>query len=977
MKHFEPTTQRPCGPGRPQWAWLAVFMLFLTVYGGLVRPLHAQFGAFGKNKVQYNNFEWKVLSGPRVDVFFYPEEETIARAALSYAEESFDTLVTLFRHRPFRRVPLIIYSSHQHFEQTNVTPGFLPEGVAGFTEFLKRRIALPYNGNYTDFRHTIRHELVHFFQLSKLSRLASQYPRGRGGGLPLWWSEGLAERWSSEQDADDAMFVRDMVLSGRLPSIEALTFDRSFAAYPLGGEIHKYLGERFGYGRVADLYEALWKYSSFGEAFAGVYGVPLQKVSQEFRYEMERRYFRDYEDRKPVNLEARPLVRDLPSFKPTVHRTPEGIDEVYFMSPGSGYTTVYRVSVGTRDARPQKVLQGDQSEQFESLHFFNSRLDLSPSGKLVLASKYLGQDAIFIWDQQRQKIVGRYQFPDLVAIGSPSWSPGGDKVVFSALATSGLSDLYVLDFTTQERYPITQDHYEETDPDWSPDGRYIVFSSDRTALGRSGHSNLFLHDLETGATTHLTYGPWQDFDPRWSPDGELIVFTSSRNGIYDLFVVDREGRGGRLSGFTGAVFDADWLPDGDALVFSAYERGTFNIYYKALTIADNNPGFELVETFELPDGPPEPGWAWEELDAPALAGASISSYKPKFALDFAAGQAAVAGFGAAGGLQFVATDMLGDHLIFASLAAFQSEDVGDALSSLSGRLQYINLSQRVNWGVGIFRFKGRFVDASLRNAYEENTYGGLFTASYPFSKFRRIELLTTLENSDREDAFFVGRFNNFDQSFDSISFTRKGVISRTFLSYVSDNTLWLPTGPIDGMRWNLTGGLVTDLTQARAENFNIAFDLRRYFRTSLLTAYAVRLFAFWSDGAIPQRVPLGGSLSLRLYPYLGFFGSRIWMLNQEWRFPLTRALAIAFPFGVMRFPGVQGGLFVDLAQVSRENFEPEGVWGSYGLSLRMPLIPPFNFRLDMGKRFKIGDLNTTSFRDFYEFETDFFIGFNY
>ena len=120
---------RSHGRARPaRTTRVATALVGMLVYVVLASPLQAQFGAFGKNKVQYTHFDWRVLSGDHVDVFFYPEEEELAQVALAYAEESFDTLVALFRHEPFRRVPLIIYSSHQHFEQTNVTPALLLSG---------------------------------------------------------------------------------------------------------------------------------------------------------------------------------------------------------------------------------------------------------------------------------------------------------------------------------------------------------------------------------------------------------------------------------------------------------------------------------------------------------------------------------------------------------------------------------------------------------------------------------------------------------------------------------------------------------------------------------------------------------------------------------------------------------------------------------------------------------------------------------
>jgi hypothetical protein len=964
------------GPkGRVVTGTLAVAAALIALSPG---SSHAQYVPFGKNKVQYTPFEWHILAGPRVDVYYYPEEEELARLALSYAEESYDSLMVMFRHRPFRRVPLFIYSSHQHFEQTNLTPGFLPEGVAGFTEFLKRRIALPFNGSYADFRHTIKHELVHFFQLSKLSRVFDMYPRFRGPGIPLWWSEGLAERWSSEQDTQDEMFVRNMVLSGKLPTLMDITYDRSFLAYPLGGQIHKYLGEKYGYGRVADFYENIWKHSNFADAFLGTYGITLEQVDREWRHELERKYFPMVEERTPINVESRAmLAKTQLVFKPTVYDSPLGRPEVFYMSPRDGFTTIYRMVVGGGDASVRKVVQGDRSEEFESLHFFSSRLDVSSGGMLVFVSKYLERDAIQIYDLNRDKRVGRYQFKELVALSSPAWSPDGKKVVFTGLSTAGPSDLYILDFETQEHYPITQDAFLESTPEWSPDGRYIVFSSDRTLFGAEGSQNLFLYDTETQEIDYLTYGPWKDLDPRFSPDGSQIVFTSDRTSVHDVYVVDLEGRGGRLTNYTGDIFDSDWLPDGSGLVFSAYDGGSFGLYFKELGPPGTMPELELVDEF----GPPGPGlaygWEWEEVDHPVVAQASSRKYRTRYGLDFAAGQATFApGFGSAQGAQFLASDMLGNHMIFFSIVTQNFSNLDNIFDSFAGQIMYLNLSRRVNWGVGAFRFNGRFIDAAFADTYQEKTFGGFFVASYPFSKFRRLELQATLEYSDRidtEEFFLVDPITDVDD----LVLTRKGVISTNAVSYVSDNTLWLPTGPIAGSRYNLTFALATDLTHARAENYTIVADWRRYFRTGLLSAWAVRLFGYYSDGYLPARIAFGGPYTLRLYPFLGFIGSRAYLMSNEWRFPLMHGLALGFPFGTWRFPGIQGAVFVDMGGIWQETRKLTGTWGSYGVSFRMAILFPFIIRLDVGRRFTIGDLPTNKFRDFYKTEVDFFFGFNY
>ena len=109
-----------------------------------------------------------MLKGPRVDVYYYPAEAELAPVALAYAEESYDALAVKFGHTVTSRVPLIVYASHSDFEQTNILPFTPPEGLLGVTDFLKRRVTLPFRGNMAEFRHTLRHEMVHVFQISLL-----------------------------------------------------------------------------------------------------------------------------------------------------------------------------------------------------------------------------------------------------------------------------------------------------------------------------------------------------------------------------------------------------------------------------------------------------------------------------------------------------------------------------------------------------------------------------------------------------------------------------------------------------------------------------------------------------------------------------------------------------------------------------------------------------------------------------------------
>jgi hypothetical protein len=951
-------------------ARLLVCLMALTLGAGAA--LRAQFGYFGQNKIQYRHFDWRVLRGEHVDLYYYPEEEELGRVALAYAEESYDALERRFAHAVTQRIPLIVYASHTDFEQTNILPFIPPEGLLGVTEFLRRRVALPFRGNYSEFRHTIRHELVHVFQLSLAAQTFSRYPRFRQIGMPLWWTEGLAEFFSAGEDSRDEMILREMTIAGRLPGLPQLMYAYGGLVYPIGGSIHRFLAERYGEWRILQLYDDIWKYQGFDMALQGVYGRSMQQLSEEWQYWMRQQYYPAVTTNPPLAITAHKLTEL--AIKPTAYQLPgDTIPSFLYFSPASGYTTIYAENLAGRNKRA--VVQGERNEQFESFHFFESRMDVHPNGVAVFSSKYAERDALFFWDLKKSKVVARYQFPELVSILSPAWAPDGQSVFFSGLSVSGYSDLYRLwvadpgDSAGAGRLErLTSDRYEDLDPTVSPDGETVVFSSDRTPFGRDGAHNLFALDLPSGAIRYLTYGDWRDESPRWGGEnGDRIYFSSDRDGSFQVYSIDLDGTGHRETRTLNGAFDPQWVPGPHGgLLFGAYADLSFNIYVSQ-PVDDPSSTFSLANAEDLP----EPSWTWDELSHPQYARTDGVPYDRKFSMDFAAADAVVApGIGSGQGAVFLFSDLLSDHLMVFTISSFQTSGFGSLLDNINGTAFYLNQAHRINWGVGAFRQRGLFFEGDFETLYEEKSYGAFAQVRYPFNRFRRVVGEYRIERSDRFDLYSSGITEPH----------RVGWLASNYLTYVKDNTLWLPTGPIDGERYNLTGGLVNDLTNGRFDSWILSGDVRRYVRASLHSAVALRLQGYASGGERPRRIGIGGPWGLRGYPPNGYVaGTYAWLANAEFRFPLTDFLTIGFPFGAARFPGVQGALFVDYGRAWSDETARRGVLGSGGFGLRMPIGPPLVLRLDIGWR--LGSSDTRSYglpastrnRHF----VDFFFGYNY
>ena len=142
------------------------YLFFLSLF--LSQTITAQFFYFGRNKVHYEDFDWKILQTDHFDIYYYDDMQNIAEIGAKYAEEIYTELKVEMNHVVTRRVPLIFYNTSLEFQQTNTSAGLLPDGVGGFFEFLKGRVVLPANGSLKDFRHVIRHEIVHVFMTNKV-----------------------------------------------------------------------------------------------------------------------------------------------------------------------------------------------------------------------------------------------------------------------------------------------------------------------------------------------------------------------------------------------------------------------------------------------------------------------------------------------------------------------------------------------------------------------------------------------------------------------------------------------------------------------------------------------------------------------------------------------------------------------------------------------------------------------------------------
>lgn len=900
---------------------------------------------FGKNKVQYTRFDWQVMATEHFRIYFYTDEAEVASIAAKLAEDSYRQLAAKFNHEVLRKIPLIIYSSPGYFSQTNVIRGLLPESVAGFTEFLKGRVVVPFHGSYYDFDHVIRHELVHVFTLSKLEAVTARRTRIRFAYPPLWFIEGLAEFWSKKWDSEADMIVKDMAINGRLFTIPRLYQVRgTYFMYKLGESICQFIDSAYGSDKLVKIFENWHKGRTFNEIVQITFGDNLEEVSKKWEYSLKKKHFPELDSLGLPDMESHKLTTEGYSVKAAPIRWDDGNglkDWIVFKANRMGYSGIYMKPVGTGQDKIRTLIKGDRSSDFESLYLLRSGIDAIDSGLIVFSSKSKEKDVIYLYDLNKGDITRRYEFDSLVATRSPRYSNDGSRVVFSGVRKSGFSDLYLLDLKSGTYRSLTDDIFYDIDPVFTHDGAHVIFSSDRGSNGHKGVLNLFKVDVASGEVTQLTFGFYRDQTPEPAPDG--IYFSSDREGTFNLFFLENDGVMTRQSTYVTGAFDPRLSSDSKKLTYTGYQNMEFQIYQ--------------MDRLEQPKEMPQPfaydlsTWRPEKISI-RYSNASIR-YDSDYSFDIA--QSSIGYdpvYGSIGGFQAALSDVLGNHAFYFLLTnTANSKD--ELLESFNFGITYVNRENRLNWGLGVFHLFDEYFN-DFDGFYFERQAGVITLFSYPISKFHRIDFTTLTRYSKRERRFGLPY--------------RQKVLMTNYVSWVFDNSLWDISGPIEGRRYNFSVGITNSLNDLSNFNRQVSVDLRHYFRLRRFSAFANRLFVFTSSGQEPQRIYFGGSWSFRGYDRRAFYNRNILFASNELRFPLIDNLLIGFPFGGLGFQSIRGALFFDVGSAWDDRFDQ--FYGSFGAGFRVSLGYLVVLRFDFTRTtdFKTISRNT----DF-----DFFFGWNF
>lgn len=935
----------------------------LIIFFIVITSVDAQLYFFGRNKVTYEDFEWQVLKTEHFDIYYYDEFEEMAEIGAKYAEEAYDELQVKFNHVMLKKIPLIFYNTHIHFQQTNTLSGFIPEGVGGFFEFLKGRVVIPYLSSLEQFRHVIRHELVHVFMTSKVLNVIRDHRVISNKYPPLWFVEGIAEYWSYHWDTQAEMVLRDAVLNNLfVPLKDIRRIFGSFLMYKEGQNFLEFVSNKYGEDKILQMIENIWRFNKFEEVIEFTLNEKIEKIDADWEYSLKQRYYPLYKDRTPHFVEATKITNEGFNFSPNFYSKDEN-KEVYFIANRSGYTSVYKMNYDPDSSDfldPEKIVEGESEAVFEAFHLTKPSMTISKSGVLAFITKAGATDALHLYNTVEEEITKTYKFTEILTIESPSFSKNGDKIVFHGTDRKGYIDIYILDLKSGSLKRITNDFYADRDPIFNYNETKIVFASDRTSGKYQQKMNLFEIEIANGEINYITYSDANLTSPKYSPDFKGLYCLADNDGNKNLWKINYNNNSPigmtQQTRFLTSIFEYTFV-DSMEMITSSFEKFSFQFYSLDLNkIPDSVNKYTEFEFDKIGDE-----WIPESIIVDPETDKMI--YENEYTLDYAISQVTTDPvFGTRGGAVFSLSDLLGDdkyYFILYNSAEFQS----NIYQNVNVAISRINTKGRTNYGYGIFHYIGRRYDiAQSDDFFYERNFGGFFSLLYPLSPFRRFEASVALSNSDRE--------LNVD------FLPRKALLLSNTISFVHDNTLWSRTGPMDGSRFRLLLGYTSDIRYSNTNFYSIIADYRKYLRIHDRVTLASRASIFYNQGKDARRYIAGGSWDLRGWPRFKIRGQKLWLSSIELRYPLIDQLYLKLPFFGLGFSGIKGAVFVDAGSAWDKkygetigtvgNTKYHGTIGSVGVGLRFNFLGPITFRYDVGKRI-VNNFQDLSGHIFYHF----------
>ena len=495
---------------------------------------------FGKNRVQFEEFEWYYYRNQQFDTYFYAGGSDMAEMANGIAIEMIPQIEAFFDHKLEKRMILILFQNLSDFRQSNIGLNTdADEYNIGGTLKVIDNIAFVYTEiDRQKFREQVVAAIANIILNDIIygSNIKNKIANNTLIGMPEWYTSGLVAYIAHDWDTDADNLNKVYSLSNKFKNINQLT---GTDAETMGFAIWNYVAKTYGPQVISNIVYLTRITKSVESAFMYVLGANM-KTLQENWTEYYRSQYEDFNN-----------TADEPQGSDVLKRNRKNV--TYAQAQYNSNTNMMAWSenkFGKYWIKAHDFGTGKTKKVFKREHMLDQIIDYTypiirwhPSGKMLGFMIEKKGEIYYTTYQFETKEKKEIQMPSMEKINSFDYSADGQNLVISGF-NHGQSDIFIYNIASNTIENITNDDADDYEPLYVNRSKQIVFASKRdeekigskkdNSVATQDFTDIFIYDIASKSISRVT--ETQDASETMPFKlGEDYFFLSDRNGVRNLY----------------------------------------------------------------------------------------------------------------------------------------------------------------------------------------------------------------------------------------------------------------------------------------------------------------------------------------------------------------------------------------------------------------------------------------------------------
>jgi len=505
---------------------------------------------FGKNRLQYQKFNWKYYQTENFNTYFSQDGLELGKYVAQVAEQELPQLEEFIEYGMQRRANIAVYNSFDEMQQSNIGLGIDWQNTGGVTKLVNNKMLVYFDGNQQNLRKQIRQGIAGVLVANVLfgDDLGEFAANQTLLDLPKWLTDGYidyaAEEWNT--DLDDKL--KNALLAGEYKNFYHFAFSNPLIA---GHAFWYYIGNKYGKSKTTYLLYLSRIYRNLNSATQKIAKKKFKDVLKDFMDEETQKYFKDIKGRRiaprgQLSVSEEIGKKDFVHFNANPQPRSFAYAAVEFKQ--GKYSVVYHPDFVSR-----KVLLkfGARTQENEINPNYPLLAWDGKGTRLAVVYNEKGKTRLFVYDIVNRIKTVNQELPMFTQIQDMKYMLDANTLIFSAVK-SGQTDIFVYKIDKQTTEQITNDIFDDLDASFVafPGKTGIIYASNRPSASAENSDtaitprryNIFLVDnwnkseyKQISQLTNVRFGNAR--------------FPSQYNTTHFTFVSDENGIGNRYAGF--------------------------------------------------------------------------------------------------------------------------------------------------------------------------------------------------------------------------------------------------------------------------------------------------------------------------------------------------------------------------------------------------------------------------------------------